>query len=63
MALTIDLKPGEKLQIGDATIVLVQKSGQLARLEVEADRSIPVKKVAREAPGIRLIAEKGIMTA
>jgi hypothetical protein len=63
MALTIDLKPGEKLRIGDAVVQLVQKSGQLARLVVEADRSIPVKKVPDEAPGIRLIAEKGIMTA
>lgn len=59
----IDLKPGEKIQIGDATILLEQKSGQLARIVVDADRSIPVKKVAEESPGIRLIADKGLMTA
>jgi hypothetical protein len=63
MALTIDLKPGDKLQIGDATVTFVQKSGQIGRFVVEADRSIPVKKVPDEAPGIRLIAERGIMTA
>lgn len=61
--LKIDLKPGQKLQIGDAVITLVQKSGQLASLVVDADKSIPVKKIAEEAPGINLIAERGIMTA
>lgn len=59
----IDLKPGEKLQIGDATVTLEAKSGQLARLVVEADRSMPVKKVAEQSAGIRLIADKGLMTA
>jgi hypothetical protein len=63
MALKIDLRPGEKLQIGDATVTLVQKSGQLASLSIEADKSIPVKKVAEQAPGIGLIASRGIMTA
>jgi hypothetical protein len=61
--LKIDLRPGEKLQIGDATVTLVQKSGQLASLVIDADRSIPVKKVATEAPGISLIASKGLMTS
>lgn len=63
MALTIDLKPGQKLQIGEATITFVQKSGQLARFVIDADKSVPVKKLPDEAPGIRLIAERGIMTA
>jgi sRNA-binding carbon storage regulator CsrA len=61
MPLTIDLKPGERLQIGDATVTLVQKSGQLARLVIDADKSIPVKKVA-DSSSIRLIAERGLMT-
>lgn len=63
MALKIDLRPGEKLQIGEAIITMVQKSGQLASLVIDADRSIPVRKLADEAPGIRMIAERGIMTA
>lgn len=62
MALTIDLKPGEKLQIGDAIVFLEHKSGQLARLVIDADKSIKVKKVATDSPSIRLIAEQGLMT-
>lgn len=61
--LRVDLKPGEKLKIGDAVITFESKSGQLARLVVEADRAVPVKKVAEEAPGIGLIADKGLVTA
>lgn len=61
--LKIDLRPGEKLQIGEAIITMVQKSGQLVSLAIDADRSIPVKKLNDEAPGIRMIAERGIMTA
>lgn len=56
--LNVDLKPGEKLQIGDATIVLVQKSGQLARLSIDADKSIPVKKIGQSA-AVRAMAEQG----
>jgi hypothetical protein len=59
----IDLKPGEQLQIGDVTVTFEKKSGQSGRLAVDAPRSTPVKKVADEAPGIGLIAAKGIMTA
>lgn len=61
MPLTVDLKPGERLQIGDATVTLVQKSGQLARLVIDADKSIPVGKLPDSA-GIRLIAQQGLMT-
>lgn len=37
-----DLKPGDVLTIGNATIRLEKKSGQLARLVVEADESTPI---------------------
>lgn len=40
MALKIDLRPGEVLTIGGATIKLVKKSGQLASLVIEADKSV-----------------------
>lgn len=56
--LRIDLKPGEKLQIGDATVTLEQKSGQLARLVIDADKSIPVKKLSA-SPSVRLMAKQG----
>lgn len=42
--MSIDLKVGETLNIGGATVRLVKKSGQLARLEVWADQSIPIDK-------------------
>ena len=35
--MSIDLKVGETLTIGGATVLLVKKSGQLARLVVTAD--------------------------
>lgn len=60
--ISIDLKPGQKLQIGDAIVTLEQKSGQLARLVIDADKSIPVKKLVDESPSIRLIADRGLMT-
>lgn len=62
MALSIDLKPGQKLQIGDATITMEAKSGQFARLVIDAPKSVAVKKLT-ESPSVRLIAEHGIMTA
>lgn len=41
----IDLKPGEVLRIGDAVVRLDHKSGQVARLSIEADRSVPIKRL------------------
>lgn len=45
----IDLKPGELLRIGDAVVRLDQKSGQVARLSIEADRSVPIKRIPNGA--------------
>lgn len=39
----IDLKRGETLTIGGATVRLEQKSGQVARLVIEADERTPIK--------------------
>lgn len=60
--MSIDLKPGEKLQVGEAILVFVQKSGQVARFEIEADRSVPVKKL-NASPSVRLMAEQGFAIA
>lgn len=60
--LTIDLKPGQKIQIGDAIVTFEQKSGQIARLVVDADKSIPVKKLTGPSASMQLIAEQGLMT-
>lgn len=41
--LVIDIKVGETMRIGDATVRLEKKSGQLARLIVVADPSTPIQ--------------------
>ena len=40
---TIDLKSDDTLYIGDAKVQLIKKSGQLARICVEADNHIEIK--------------------
>ena len=40
--MTVDLKVGEMLSIGAATVRLVQKSGQLARLVIDASDETPI---------------------
>lgn len=57
--LKIDLKPGEAITIGNATVRLEAKSGQVARLVVEADKSVPVQRVQQQG-GIAQVAEQGI---
>lgn len=41
----IDLRPGQILMVGDVAIKVVKKSGQLASLVIDADRSIPIRRV------------------
>ena len=43
MALKIDLRPGEVLTIGAATVKLVKKSGQLASLVIYADDDVNIE--------------------
>ena len=45
--LHVDLKPGQVLIVGDAVIRLEKKSGQVARLLVEAAPDTPIKPPAR----------------
>lgn len=44
--LVLDIKPGDRVLIGGnlVTIELLQKSGQLARLQVRAPAEVSVKK-------------------
>ena len=54
----IDLRIGQTLFIGDAQVTLLQKSGQLARLHVQAPRSIVVNPPNRRpsAPeGVKIV--------
>lgn len=46
----IDLRPGESVRIGEATVTMEEKSGQIARLAIEADRSIPIRRVDGNTP-------------
>lgn len=59
MALSIDLKPGEAISIGDAIVTLESKSGQVARLSVQVDKSVPVQRV-QQASGVNAAAQDGI---
>ncbi len=59
--LNIDLKPGEAITIGDVVVTLQDKSGKLARLSVQADKSIPVRRVSEQGPSVaKMVAEHGI---
>ena len=45
--MSIDLKVGETLTIGGATVLLVKKSGHLARLVVTAEANTQIKTPSR----------------
>ncbi len=47
----VDLRKNETLYIGGASVRLEQKSGQVARLVIEADNRLPIhhRKPGREA--------------
>jgi sRNA-binding carbon storage regulator CsrA len=42
--LTIEIRAGEKILVGDVSVELVHKSGQAARLKVIAPRDTSIKK-------------------
>lgn len=49
--LKLDLKPGESVRIGDyAVITMEEKSGKVARLSIQADKSIPIDRVNATTP-------------
>lgn len=43
----VDLKVGETLMIGSASVRLEKKSGQMARLVIEAEQDTKIKHPAR----------------
>lgn len=57
--LNLDLRVGESVAIGDAIVTAVQKSGQLVRLQIQADKSIQVRRI-QPSSGINAAAERGI---
>lgn len=61
--LSIDLKPGETVVIGqdkDIKVTLEEKKGQMARLTFEADRSIPITRVPRTSNLSKIAARDGL---
>ncbi|PAT31871.1 hypothetical protein CLI92_09115 [Vandammella animalimorsus] len=48
MALVLELRPGQALQVGAATIRYEYKSGNVARLHVAAPKEVPVHKCEGE---------------
>jgi hypothetical protein len=58
--LKIELRPGEAVSIGDlAVITLEEKSGKIARIAIEADKSVPVQRVDKLTPA-QFAAQGGI---
>lgn len=52
--LYLDMKMGDTLKVGGkAEIKLAKKSGTSIRLEIQAERSIPVEMVRRLTVGVR----------
>ncbi len=45
MALHIDLKIGDAVSIGEATVTLEDKSGKLARLRIDADKDVKISRL------------------
>lgn len=41
----VDLKIGESIKIGEATLTLDDKSGKVVRLSIDADKKIPIQRV------------------
>lgn len=60
--LTIDLKVNESIAIGSyAIITLEEKSGKVARIAIQADRSVPITRV--NPTTVATIAARGGITS
>lgn len=50
--LKIDLRPGDEIKVGDATVKMIHKSGQLACLVIDAPKNVPIERVrAKDGQG------------
>lgn len=43
--LKLELRVGESVKIGDAIVTLEDKSGRIARLAIQAEKSVPIQRV------------------
>lgn len=58
--LKLELRPGESITIGNyAVVTLEEKSGKIARLAIQADKSVPVSRVQQNNTA-KLAASVGI---
>ncbi len=56
--LKLELRVGESVKIGDAIVTLEDKSGRIARLAIQADKSVPIHRV--QATTAAHLAKNGI---
>lgn len=56
--LKLEIRVGESIKIGNATVTLEEKSGKIARLSIEADKSIPIQRV--QSTSMAQIVKSGI---
>lgn len=47
--LILEVRPGERVTIGDCTVELIHKSGRAARLSISAPLAVQIKKSAGDA--------------
>lgn len=59
--LKIELRPGQAISIGDTIVTLEAKSGQVARLAVEAPKAVQVQRVQQQTSVAQLAAQQGIV--
>lgn len=45
----LELKVGESVRIGEATVTLDEKSGRVARLSIDAGKDVPITRVQAPA--------------
>jgi sRNA-binding carbon storage regulator CsrA len=56
--LAIELRVGESVKIGDATVTLIDKSGKVARLSIEAAKTVPIQRI--QSTSMAQIVKSGI---
>lgn len=56
--LKLELRVGESVKIGNAVVTLEDKSGRIARLAIEADKSVPIQRV--QATTAAQLAKNGL---
>lgn len=58
--LKLEIRPGESIAIGNVAVVtLEEKSGKIARLAIQADKSVPVSRIQQNNTA-KLAASVGI---